>query len=191
MHATADSRTVRVRGRIARGNVREVGIPTIKLPSRDIRRCPAIKLAVSRTHSVIGRIRLLTNSILTINIISAGGVLWGRRWLSMWFVFLVQAKRVRASQNNSEIGRVTVKWEVTEKICGYKAKMLAPTIIAKTLTIMGSTLFCVVFNEYSTSFFITLIIFFVVFVSTPPTPHSGGVATLMGKMSINHAVGRN
>jgi len=124
------------------------------------------------------------------NVISAGGVLWGRRWVSMWFVFLVQAKRLRDSQNNSEIGRVTVKWEVTEKICGYKAKMLATPIITKTLTIMGSTLFCVVFNEYTTSFFIILITFFVVFGRTPSTPHNGGVASLMGKISINHAVGR-
>jgi len=47
-------------------------------------------LAVSRTHSVIGRMILLVSSIRTIKFIRARGVPWGSKWESMCFVFLVQ-----------------------------------------------------------------------------------------------------
>lgn len=41
---------------------------------RTIKRCPATMLAANRTDSVIGRINLLTTSIITIKGISATGV---------------------------------------------------------------------------------------------------------------------
>jgi len=52
-------------------------------PRSDISRWPAIRLAVSRTHRVMGRIRLLTSSMITMKFIRATGVPWGRRWESM------------------------------------------------------------------------------------------------------------
>lgn len=48
-------------------------------PKRDISKCPAIRLAVNRTHNVIGRMIFLTNSIITINIIKAEGVPCGTK----------------------------------------------------------------------------------------------------------------
>lgn len=48
-------------------------------PRRDISRCPAIMLAVSRTHKVIGRMILLVISINTMKFIKANGVPCGRR----------------------------------------------------------------------------------------------------------------
>jgi len=47
------------------------------------KRCPAIRLAVRRTHSVIGRIILLIISIMIINIINIVGVPCGTRCVNM------------------------------------------------------------------------------------------------------------
>jgi len=83
MQATADSRIERVS---ETGVVRMFG-NTLSLerafPSKVISRCPAIKLAVSRTHRVIGRMIFLVNSIMTINDISTTGVPCGSKWDSM------------------------------------------------------------------------------------------------------------
>lgn len=49
------------------------------LPNKDMRRCPAIRLAVSRTHRVMGRIKFLVISISTMKAIRATGVPWGSR----------------------------------------------------------------------------------------------------------------
>jgi hypothetical protein len=74
MQATADSSTERVRDT---GVARILG-KILRLhrafPSRVISRCPAIRLAVSRTHKVIGRIMFLVSSIITINDIRTTGV---------------------------------------------------------------------------------------------------------------------
>ncbi len=48
-------------------------------PRSDISRWPAIRLAVRRTHKVMGRIRLLTSSIITIKFIRGTGVPWGSK----------------------------------------------------------------------------------------------------------------
>jgi len=45
-----------------------------EFPSSVIRRCPAIRLAVSRTHSVRGRIKFLDSSIITMKGMRAVGV---------------------------------------------------------------------------------------------------------------------
>ncbi len=79
MQATAPSRILSARGatiiKIA------LGAETLMraLPSRDINRCPAIMFAVNRTHKVIGRIKFLTSSIITIKFINAIGVPWGSK----------------------------------------------------------------------------------------------------------------
>jgi hypothetical protein len=52
-------------------------------PRRDISKWPAIKLAVSRTHSVMGRIKFLTSSMITMKFMRAIGVPCGSRWESM------------------------------------------------------------------------------------------------------------
>lgn len=81
----------------------------MKFPSKVMRRCPAIKLAVRRTHNVMGRIRLLTSSIITMNIIRIVGVPCGTRCDNMWLVFFIQPNIIKDIQNISEIGRVTVR----------------------------------------------------------------------------------
>jgi hypothetical protein len=50
-----------------------------EFPNRESKRCPAIKFAVSRTQSVIGRIKLLVSSIITMKDMRARGVPCGRR----------------------------------------------------------------------------------------------------------------
>jgi hypothetical protein len=83
MQATADSRIERVKDTGVAIRFCRVPRFTREFPSKVISKCPAIRLAVSRTHSVIGRITLLVNSIRTMNDIKATGVPWGRRWDSM------------------------------------------------------------------------------------------------------------
>jgi len=79
MQATADSKIERVR---------ETGVVKMfdrilrlesAFPSKVISKCPAIKLAVSRTHRVIGRMMLLVSSIRTINDINTTGVPCGSK----------------------------------------------------------------------------------------------------------------
>lgn len=83
MQATADSKTVKIKGPgIARGVVM-LGRVSREFPSKVISRCPAIRLAVSRTQSVIGRIRFLVSSINTMKDIRAFGVPCGTRCASM------------------------------------------------------------------------------------------------------------
>jgi len=90
----------------------------IALPSKDISKCPAIKFAVSRTDKVIGRIRFLTNSINTINIIRELGVPWGTKWDNIIFVFFIQPNIISLIQKVNEIGKLKVMWEVREKTWG-------------------------------------------------------------------------
>jgi len=141
----------------------EIFICINAFPNRDIRRCPAIKLAVSRTHNVIGRIIFLTSSITTINIIKAGGVPWGSRWESIWLVFFIQPNNIRDSQNTRDRGKVTVRWEVGEKIWGYKAKKFIKIMTVKVNMIIISLLFSFLFKVNLTSFLNVKIIFFFCF----------------------------
>jgi len=83
MQATAASRIVNTIGIINKKIVKFKDTLIRKFPRRDIKRCPAIRFAVNRTHNVIGRIRFLVSSIITIKDISMAGVPWGSRCESM------------------------------------------------------------------------------------------------------------
>jgi hypothetical protein len=78
-------------------------------PNNDIKRWPAIKLAVNRTQSVMGRIKFLTISIITINIIKTVGVPWGSKWDNICLVFFIHPNIIKASQNVKDNGNVMVK----------------------------------------------------------------------------------
>jgi len=91
------------------------------LPKRVIKRCPAIRLAVSRTQRVIGRIMFLVISITTIKDIKAIGVPWGNKWDSTNFVFWSQPNIIKLSHTDNERGKLKFRCDVTEKIWGYKA----------------------------------------------------------------------
>lgn len=140
MQATADSSTVKIKGAI---KANEAIVELINMrdpPNRDINKCPAIKLAVNRTQSVIGRIRFLVISIATIKDISALGVPWGTRWMSMWFVLFTQPHIMMAVQEIKDSGRVMVRCEVTENTCGYKATKFITKIeinkVIKTFSVL-------------------------------------------------------
>jgi hypothetical protein len=78
----------------------------IAFPKRDINKCPAIRLAVNRTHRVMGRMMLLVISISTMKFINGTGVPCGNRWESMWFVFFIHPNIMMASHMVRERGRV-------------------------------------------------------------------------------------
>jgi len=123
-----------------------------RFPRRVIRRCPAIRFAVSRTHRVIGRIRFLVSSIKTINIMRAVGVPCGSRWESIWLVLLYHPNIITVSHMDSDSGIVNDKCEVTEKFCGYKAEKFKRIIIKKRVITISSVPFSVFTMENFTSF---------------------------------------
>jgi hypothetical protein len=163
MQATADSRIVRMIG-VNIVSMVTVGVVDMRnLPRSDMSKCPAIRLAVSRTHNVIGRIRFLVISMATMKNMSGGGVPCGRRCVSMCFVFLVHPNSTTGIQSVNDSGRVVVKWEVGEKICGYKAVKFIKIIVIKDSIIMFSVLFSVLLSENFTSFLNLVITVFVIF----------------------------
>ena len=66
MQDTAVSKIVNAKGAISVNVINSGEIDIIEFPNSVINKCPAIKFAVNRTHNVMGRIRFLTNSIITI-----------------------------------------------------------------------------------------------------------------------------
>lgn len=79
MKATAVSRIVKTIGIGMAESAGKILRDLRVFPSRTIKRCPAIMLAVNRTHRVIGRIIFLVISINTINIMRALGVPCGTK----------------------------------------------------------------------------------------------------------------
>jgi hypothetical protein len=159
MQATADSRIVSTRGIKTMALLVVILNDIRKFPSRDISKCPAIKFAVSRTQSVIGRIKLLVNSIITIKGINGVGVPCGTRWANMWFVFFDHPNIIKAIQKLRERGRVIVICLVGEKIWGYKARKFIIRILKNKDIIIASVDFSVFPSENFTSFLNVAIIF--------------------------------
>jgi len=98
---------------------------------KEIKRWPAIILAERRIERVIGRIKLLIVSIITIKGLKAKGVLRGTRWVNICAVFLVQPLIINLSQNGIAKERETDKWLVGVKIKGKSLKKLRKEIIVK------------------------------------------------------------
>jgi len=109
MQATAASKIVRIIGVIINKIEKLILVESREFLSNVNNRCPAIKFAVSRTHSVIGRIMFLIISISTINDTKVVGVPCGTRCVSMWFVFFVQPNIIMDIHIVKERGRVIVK----------------------------------------------------------------------------------
>ena len=94
----------------------------------------------------------LVSSIITMNDINATGVPCGSKWANMWLVFFTHPNSMIPNQNDKDRGRVTVKCEVTENTCGYRAKKFISRIIRKDVMIINSVPFSVLFNVKLTSF---------------------------------------
>jgi len=134
----------------------------IALPRRVISKCPAIKFAVKRTQRVKGRMIFLINSIITIKFIKGPGVPWGSKWDKEWLVFCSQPKETMVIQKVRDKGRVILKWEEREKICGYKAVKFIIKINRNKDKIVTLILFSIFFNEKLISFLnIDIMVFFI------------------------------
>ena len=75
-------------------------------PIKDIRRCPAIILAVSRKVKAKGRIKFLSNSTIAINLISPNGVPLGTRCDKKSNIDLPHENIITASQEDKAMGKV-------------------------------------------------------------------------------------
>src|SRR5882724_7168375 len=164
MNDTAVSSTDSARGIVILGISMGSVIFVRTSPRRVISRCPAIRLAVSRTHSVMGRISLLINSIITINMVRMGGVPCGSRCAIMWLVFFSHPKVVIINQEEMDSGSVTVKCEVKENTCGYKARKFVIKISTNVDRITISTLFSGFIRLNLISFFMFARMWFIIFV---------------------------
>lgn len=87
-------------------------------PSRESSRCPATMFAVSRTHSVIGRIMFLTSSISTMKFIKVNGVPCGTMWDNMCLVLLIHPIIIILVQAIRAIGKFNEICEVVENTNG-------------------------------------------------------------------------
>lgn len=117
---------------------------SIKLfPSKDISKCPAIMLAVSRTASDVGRIILLIDSIITINGIKIDGVPMGTRWQNIWLVLFIHPNNIKANHLDRAIVNENLIWEDAVKIYGKSPIRLLYKININILTkiIEGSIFF--------------------------------------------------
>jgi len=113
---------------------------------------------------VIGRIILLVSSIITIKNINGIGVPCGRRCESIWFVFFIQPNSVSLNHIVRDNGKLLDKWDVNEKICGYKAIKFIKIILTKIVIMMVSVPFSVFIKEKLTSFFRVFNTFCLIFV---------------------------
>jgi len=79
-------------------------------------RCPATILAERRIESVIGRMILLINSMMTIKFIRALGVPVGTVCANMCLVLLVQPKIIRPLHKERAVGNAIIIWAVGVKV---------------------------------------------------------------------------
>ena len=125
-------------------------------------KCPAIMLAVNRTHNVMGRIRFLVISIITMNGMRYEGVLWGTKWESIFFVIFNHPRKLTDNHIIMERGKVIHRWEVNENTWGYNAVRFINIKIIKTVSRKISCLFLFL-AEKLISFFISWKIFCLIF----------------------------
>lgn len=93
-------------------------------PINVINKWPAIMFAISRTERVIGRIMFLIVSIITMNIIKAGGVPNGTRWENIIMVELIHPYNIIANHIGKAILNVIKMWLVAVKMKGIKPNRL-------------------------------------------------------------------
>lgn len=187
MQATADSSTARSSGATDIKISIEVGRFVNKLPNSVIKRWPAIRLAVNRTQSVIGRIMFLANSINTMKFIKAFGVPCGTKWDSIWLVLFIQPLIIKVNQNANDNGRFTAMWEVKEKFCGKRAIIFVIKMVEKIPKIITSVLFSVLFKVNLTSFFKVLVIKLKTFICVGLIHHKGGLIRRAVNRTTNQA----
>jgi len=129
MQATALSRMVSTKGRIRDEKMNIDCRFRMADPSRDISKCPAIRLAVNRTQRVTGRMMFLVISMITMKFINPVGVPWGSRWDSMCLGVFNQPYIIMASHTERARGRLTDRWAVLENRCGYRAMKFSGKIM--------------------------------------------------------------
>jgi len=70
----------------------------------------------------------------------------------MWLVFFIHPNNIIPIQKDKDKGNVTVRCEVTENTCGYKARKFISRIMINDVMIINSVLFSVLFSVNLTSF---------------------------------------
>lgn len=121
-------------------------------PIKDMRRCPAIMLAVNRKVKAKGRIKFLNNSTIAINLINPSGVPLGTRCDKKSSIDLPHENIITASQEDRAMGKVHSKWEVKENRYGKRAKKFNNLIVKKRVPINTITPLLVLGKTYFTSF---------------------------------------
>lgn len=78
--------------------------------SKWIKRCPLIILAARRTERVIGRIKFLTVSIITIKNLNIIGDPNGTRWAIIILNLLIKENKIKVIQKGKAKNIVNTKW---------------------------------------------------------------------------------
>jgi hypothetical protein len=121
MRATAVSNPVNRKGTAINNTLVLTDTFIMKFLNRDISKWPARMFAVNRTHSVMGRIKLLTSSIITMKCIKAGGVPCGTKCCINLIVFLTISWENLLSHNTKANANENVTCAELAKFWGYNA----------------------------------------------------------------------
>lgn len=112
-----------------------------KLDNKDISKWPATILAISRTDSVMGRIKFLTSSIITIKFIRAVGVPNGVRCDRVFSIELHTAFTIVDTHSISASGREVDMWAVVVKLNGIMATMFIAATVMNNVESISSVIF--------------------------------------------------
>lgn len=85
-------------------------------PNNAINKCPAIRLALSRTASAIGRIKLLVNSINTIKGINIVGVPEGTKCANIVLFKFNQRNNIMDVQIGKDNAKEKDRWAEQQKV---------------------------------------------------------------------------
>jgi len=129
-----------------------------KFLSNNISKCPATMLAVNRTDNVMGRMMLLTISMINIKLIKGKGVPMGIVWIIMCFVIKFQAKIMINNHIENANENEILMWAVGVKIKGNKAmkfkiKINKKIVLIKKIALLGALIInalislLIMFNE--------------------------------------------
>lgn len=118
-----------------------------------IKMCPARMFAINRTDKVIGRINLLTNSIIESNKINIIGQPIGIKWISKFFKFFITVNIITVVHIINAILIIILIWDVKVKLYDkIDIKFSKKIIIIKEILILISILL---------NFFIKFILIFI------------------------------
>lgn len=135
MIATAASRTESKMIKEREKMIKLIGVLEHCWPKSERRRCPATMLAANRTDNVIGRIKFLISSMITIKGIRAVGVPRGIKWERAVDGVLNQNQKTCPSHKGRAMLKVKARWLEGVNTYGLRPKVFRGRMKKNTVII--------------------------------------------------------